>query len=81
VEAGSIPTAVTQSLSTRIQAKTYPLSEGATGRSTSINTVVKVAGDVCGPAVAEQGKEFLEVADIPGWRDYDFPELRRAAPK
>lgn len=44
-------------------------------------TVVKVAGDVCAPAVAEHGKEFLEVADIPGWRDYDFPELRRAAPK
>lgn len=44
-------------------------------------TVVKLAGDVCGPAVAEQGKEFLAVADIPGWRDYDFPELRGSAPK
>ena len=42
-------------------------------------TVVKLAGDVCGPAVAEHGKEFLIVADIPGWRDYDFPELRGAA--
>ena len=40
-------------------------------------TVLKVAGDACGPAVAEHGKEFLEVADIPGWRDYDFPESRR----
>lgn len=38
-------------------------------------TVVKVAGDACGPSVAEHGKEFLEVADVPGWRDYDFPEL------
>ena len=42
-------------------------------------TVVKVAGEVCGPAVAEHGKEFLEVADIPGWRNYDFPELRKPA--
>jgi 2,5-furandicarboxylate decarboxylase 1 len=36
---------------------------------------VTAAGTVCGPAVAEQGHEFFEVADIPGWRDYDFPEL------
>jgi hypothetical protein len=43
-------------------------------------TIVKLAGDVCGPALAEHGKEFLGVADIPGWRDYDFPELRGAAP-
>jgi UbiD family decarboxylase len=43
-------------------------------------TVVRLAGDVCGPAVAEHGKEFLAVADIPGWRDYDFPELRPTAP-
>jgi UbiD family decarboxylase len=42
-------------------------------------TIVRVAGEVCGPAVAEHGKEFLEVADIPGWRDYDFPELRKPA--
>ncbi len=40
-------------------------------------TVVKVAGDACGPAVAEHGAEFVEVADVPGWRDYDFPELDR----
>lgn len=38
-------------------------------------TVVKTVGDVCGPALAEHGKEFVEVADVPGWRDYDFPEL------
>ncbi|CAN5373549.1 hypothetical protein BH10ACT9_BH10ACT9_27360 [soil metagenome] len=38
-------------------------------------TVVKIAGDACGPSEAEQGKEFVEVADVPGWRDYDFPEL------
>jgi 2,5-furandicarboxylate decarboxylase 1 len=37
---------------------------------------VTAAGAACGPAVAEQGHEFFEVADIPGWRDYDFPELR-----
>lgn len=42
---------------------------------------MKVAGEVCGPAVAEHGKEFLEVADISGWRDYDFLELRRPAPE
>ena len=40
-------------------------------------TVVKMAGDACGPAVAEHGAEFVEVADVPGWRDYDFPELDR----
>jgi 4-hydroxy-3-polyprenylbenzoate decarboxylase/2,5-furandicarboxylate decarboxylase 1 len=35
------------------------------------------AGEVCGPAVAEQGHEFFKVADVPGWQDYDFPELQR----
>ncbi len=35
------------------------------------------AGEVCGPAVAEQGHEFFKVADVPGWRDYDFPELQK----
>jgi 4-hydroxy-3-polyprenylbenzoate decarboxylase/2,5-furandicarboxylate decarboxylase 1 len=34
------------------------------------------AGDACGPAVAEHGHEFFKVADIPGWKDYDFPELQ-----
>ena len=34
------------------------------------------AGEACGPAVVEQGHESLEVADVPGWQDYDFPELR-----
>ena len=38
-------------------------------------TVIKIAGDACGPSVAEHGKEFVEVADVPGWRQYDFPEL------
>lgn len=37
--------------------------------------VVRVAGEACGPALAEHGGEFIEVADVPGWRDYDFPEL------
>ena len=42
---------------------------------------VAAAGSVCGPAVAEHGHEFVEIAAIPGWRDYDFPELRgRAQP-
>jgi 3-octaprenyl-4-hydroxybenzoate carboxy-lyase len=35
------------------------------------------AGEVCGPAVAEQGHEFFKVADVPGWQDYNFPELRK----
>jgi UbiD family decarboxylase len=34
------------------------------------------AGEVCGPAVADQGHEFFKVADVPGWQDYDFPELQ-----
>jgi 4-hydroxy-3-polyprenylbenzoate decarboxylase/2,5-furandicarboxylate decarboxylase 1 len=37
---------------------------------------VPAAGNVCGPAVAEHGHEFVEVAAIPGWQEYDFPELR-----
>lgn len=45
-------------------------------------TVVKSAADLpgagaaCGAAVAEHGHEFVEVADVPGWREYEFPELR-----
>jgi 2,5-furandicarboxylate decarboxylase 1 len=35
------------------------------------------AGDACGPAVAEHGHEFFKVADVPGWQDYDFPELQK----
>jgi 4-hydroxy-3-polyprenylbenzoate decarboxylase/2,5-furandicarboxylate decarboxylase 1 len=35
------------------------------------------AGETCGPAVADQGHEFFKVADVPGWQDYDFPELRK----
>ena len=43
---------------------------------------VKTAGvpgskEVCGPALAEHGLEFFEVAAVPGWQDYDFPELQR----
>jgi 2,5-furandicarboxylate decarboxylase 1 len=34
------------------------------------------AGKVCGPAIAEHGLEYVEVADVPGWQTYDFPELR-----
>jgi 4-hydroxy-3-polyprenylbenzoate decarboxylase/2,5-furandicarboxylate decarboxylase 1 len=35
------------------------------------------AGEACGPAVAEHGHEFFKVADVPGWQDYDFPELQK----
>jgi 4-hydroxy-3-polyprenylbenzoate decarboxylase/2,5-furandicarboxylate decarboxylase 1 len=35
------------------------------------------ASKVCGPAIAEHGLEYVEVADVPGWQDYDFPELRK----
>jgi 3-polyprenyl-4-hydroxybenzoate decarboxylase len=31
----------------------------------------------CGPALSEHGREYIEVADVPGWQDYDFPELRK----
>jgi 2,5-furandicarboxylate decarboxylase 1 len=40
--------------------------------------LVKNAGEpanVCRPALAEHGREYIEVADVPGWKDYDFPEL------
>jgi hypothetical protein len=30
-----------------------------------------------GPALSEHGREYIEVADVPGWQDYDFPELRK----
>jgi 2,5-furandicarboxylate decarboxylase 1 len=36
-------------------------------------------GQVCGPAVAECGHEFFEVASIPGWQEYHFPELTNRA--
>lgn len=45
-------------------------------------SIVKKAGEVpsagvaCGASVAEKGHEFFEVADVPGWREYDLPELR-----
>jgi len=28
------------------------------------------------PALAEKGHEYIEVADVPGWREYEFPELK-----
>jgi len=27
-----------------------------------------VSRDICGPALAEKGHEYIEVADVPGWR-------------
>jgi 2,5-furandicarboxylate decarboxylase 1 len=36
-----------------------------------------VSRDICGPALAEKGHEYIEVAGVPGWREYEFPELRR----
>lgn len=38
-------------------------------------TIVKKVGDVCGPALEEHGGRVVEVADVPGWREYEFPEL------
>ena len=35
-----------------------------------------VSRDICGPALAEKGHEYIEVADVPGWREYEFPELK-----
>jgi hypothetical protein len=32
-------------------------------------------------ALAEQGHEFFEVAAVPGWQEYDFPELRTTSKK
>ena len=29
-----------------------------------------------GPAMAEKGHKYIEVADVPGWREYEFPELK-----
>jgi hypothetical protein len=28
--------------------------------------------------MAEHGHEFFEIAAVPGWQYYDFPELRQA---
>jgi 2,5-furandicarboxylate decarboxylase 1 len=36
------------------------------------------AGEACGPAVAEHGHEFFKAADVPGWQEYDFPELQKS---
>ena len=35
-----------------------------------------VSRDICGPALADKGHEYIEVADVPGWREYEFPELK-----
>jgi len=43
-------------------------------------TEVSAAGDICGPAVAEHGHEFVEVVAVPGWQEYDIPELRNRSP-
>ncbi len=37
----------------------------------------EAAANLCGPALAEHGREYIEVGDVPGWKDYDFPELRK----
>jgi 2,5-furandicarboxylate decarboxylase 1 len=37
-----------------------------------------VSRDICGPALAEKGHEYIEVADVPGWREYEFSELKGA---
>jgi UbiD family decarboxylase len=34
------------------------------------------AGAACGPAIADQGHEFFKVADVPGWQEFNFPELQ-----
>jgi hypothetical protein len=41
------------------------------------NAIDVPAGEARGPAVAEHGREFFEVADVPGWQDHDPPELRK----
>lgn len=37
--------------------------------------MIKRVGDLCGPALEEHGGKVVEAADVPGWRDYDSPEL------
>jgi 4-hydroxy-3-polyprenylbenzoate decarboxylase/2,5-furandicarboxylate decarboxylase 1 len=63
---------------------TRPLAE-RTGSVVGIDatfpygSVVRTPGpkSVCGPAIAEHGHEYFEVADVPGWREYELPELKR----
>jgi len=43
-------------------------------KSAAVGGPAFVSGEACGAAVAEHGPEFFEVADVPGWREYDFPE-------
>jgi 4-hydroxy-3-polyprenylbenzoate decarboxylase/2,5-furandicarboxylate decarboxylase 1 len=75
------------------QAHTLPSSPRRTGSAIGIDapypfgaeiksaTEVPAAGHVCGPAVAEHGHEFFEVAAVPGWQEYDFLELRNRGSK
>jgi hypothetical protein len=35
-----------------------------------------VSRDICGPALAEKGHEYIEVAEVPGRREYEFAELK-----
>jgi hypothetical protein len=49
------------------------------GDAPAAGDAVPAAGHVCGPAVAEHGHEFFEVAAVPGWQGYDFPELHNRA--
>lgn len=35
------------------------------------------AGEACGPAVAGHSHELFKVADVPGWQEYNFPELQK----
>ena len=50
---------------------TFPL--GAEIRTAGARPVSR---DICGPALAEKGHEYIEVADVPGRREYEFPELK-----
>ena len=44
-------------------------------------SIVRTPGpkSVCAPALSEHGLEYFEVADVPGWREYELPELKRRA--
>jgi 2,5-furandicarboxylate decarboxylase 1 len=35
-----------------------------------------VSHEIYGPALSEHGHEFFDVADVPNWREYEFPELK-----
>jgi len=69
----SVPTAKRTGSAIGIDA-TYPF-----GSDVKSATDIPVS-QVCGPAVAESGHEFFEVATVPGWQDYNFPELDNRPP-